>query len=80
MLHDHESTPLTVGDLARLESTRWELAFLSACSTARTSMSPADEVVHPAAALMAVGFPQVVATLWPVSDRIGWRVAAEVYT
>jgi hypothetical protein len=42
-------------------------------------MSLADEVVRPAAALMAVGFPQVVATLRPVPDRIG-RLVAAVHT
>src|SRR4029450_13639115 len=46
LLNDHQRHPLTVVDVTRLLLDRAELAFLSACSTARTGERLPDEAIH----------------------------------
>jgi CHAT domain-containing protein len=77
LLHDHK---LTVVDLARLQLDGAELAFLSACATARTGSHLADEAIHLAAACQLAGYRNVIATLWPVGDRPAVRIADATYT
>jgi tetratricopeptide (TPR) repeat protein len=79
LLHDHQTRPLTVADLVRLRLDTAELAFLSACATARTGVQLADEAIHLAAACQLAGYRHVIATLWPVSDLIAVRIATSVY-
>jgi CHAT domain-containing protein len=79
LLHDHQSQPLTVIDIARLRLDRAEFAFLSACSTARTSAGLADEAIHLASAFQLAGYRHVIGTLWEVGDRSAARIAARVY-
>jgi hypothetical protein len=79
LLFDHESEPLTVGDVARLRLDDAELAFLSGCATARTSLGLADEAVHLASGFQLAGYRHVIATLWPVPDRLAVRVAEDFY-
>lgn len=79
LLHDHLSLPLTVVDVARLRLNRAELAFLSACSTARTVPALADEAIHLAAAFQLAGYRHVIATLWPIGDRLAVRIASDIY-
>ena len=80
LLADHVEDPLTVLDLmgARLEAAT--LAFLSACTTARTGPALPDEPVHLAAASQLAGYRHVVATLWPVADDIGRELARDFYS
>jgi tetratricopeptide (TPR) repeat protein len=80
LLADHQIRPLTVLDLARLRLDKGELAFLSACATARTAPRLVDEAIHLAAALQLVGFRHVLATLWEIGDRPAVRIATDVYT
>ncbi|WP_051466237.1 CHAT domain-containing protein [Pseudofrankia saprophytica] len=68
LLDDHLDQPLTVMDLARLRLTNAELAFLSACSTARPGGRLADEVIHLASAFQLAGYQHVIGTLWPIPD------------
>lgn len=79
VLADHGTRPLTVLDLARLRPDDTELAYLSACATARTGPRLADEAIHLAGALQLAGYRHVIATLWPIVDRPAVRITTSVY-
>ena len=71
--------PLTVLDIARLHQRRAELAFLSACSTARPTDQLTDEAIHLSSAFQLAGYAHVIATLWPVRDSIADRMTEAIY-
>jgi CHAT domain-containing protein len=71
---------ITVADLMRMDLTRAHLAYLSACETARTDGPLLDEASHLASACQVAGYPHVIATLWPVRDRIAAESARHIYT
>jgi len=79
LLGGDEQERLTMLDLTRLRLPDAELAFLSACGTARPGGRLADEAIHLASAFQPAGFRQVIATLWPVADRRAATTAARVY-
>ena len=79
LLADHETRPLTVLDLIQLRLDVADLAFLSACDTARTGVRLADEAIQLASAMQLAGFRHVIATLWPIGDRQAVRIARDVY-
>jgi CHAT domain-containing protein len=79
LLHDHRQRPLTVLDVTHLSLQNAELAFLSACSTARPGGGLPDEALHLAAAFQLAGYRHVIATLWPIDDRDAVRIAKHVY-
>jgi CHAT domain-containing protein len=72
--------PLTVVDVARLRLDSAELAFLSACSTARPGRRLTDEAIHLASAFQLAGYRHVVGTLWPIGDRQAVDIAQAIYT
>lgn len=74
-----QQRPLTVVDVARLRLDA-DLAFLSACSTARPGGPLADEAIHLASAFQLAGYRHVIATLWPIADQNAGTFAARVYT
>jgi hypothetical protein len=76
LLHDG---PLSTAEISRLDLTGAELAYLSACGTARGVTALADEAFHPASAFQLAGYDQVVATLWEVRDATAARTAAAFY-
>ncbi|MEU9338857.1 CHAT domain-containing protein [Streptomyces sp. NPDC048290] len=80
VLADHHNRPLTVMDLARLRMDDAELAFLSACSTARPSGRLADEAIHLASAFQLVGYRHVIGTLWRIGDWQAVDVADLIYS
>ncbi|MFF8641321.1 CHAT domain-containing protein [Streptomyces sp. NPDC015345] len=81
LLNDHATTPLTVAALARMNLTHAQLAYLSACSTADPgSFDLLDEAIHLTSAFQLAGFPHVIGTLWPVSDRLAADIAESFYT
>ncbi|WPO70082.1 CHAT domain-containing protein [Streptomyces sp. KN37] len=81
LLNDHATTPLTVAALARMDLTHAQLAYLSACSTADPgSFDLLDEAIHLTSAFQLAGFPHVIGTLWPVSDRLAADIAESFYT
>jgi hypothetical protein len=71
--------PLTVTDLTHTQLSHAELAFLSACTTARTGAKLPDEPIHLAAACQLAGYRHVVATLWPTSDYITALLTEQFY-
>jgi len=76
LLHDQ---PLMVSDMSRLRLPSAELAYLSACSTARTTTTLAGEAIHLGSAFQRAGFPHVIATLWEVGDEAAAHIADRFY-
>ncbi|MGH4002480.1 MAG: CHAT domain-containing protein, partial [Pseudonocardiaceae bacterium] len=76
LVHDR-SLPLP--DIARLEVQDAELAYLSACSTAQTSLRIPDEAIHLASAFQLAGYRHVIATLWPLHDTLAAYAAQRFY-
>ena len=79
LLHDHLEHPLTVRDIAMVGAGHGQLAFLSACSTSHTATRLADETISLSSAFLVGGYPRVVATLWPLRDKVASRVSSVVY-
>jgi tetratricopeptide (TPR) repeat protein len=79
LLADYQSRPLTVLDLTRARLEGVDLAFLSACTTARSGAVLPDEPIHLAAACKLAGYRHVIATLWPIDDLDAVRVTRTVY-
>jgi CHAT domain-containing protein len=69
----------TVSDLAALDAQHGELAYLSACSTARSGAYLPDEALHVTGAFQLAGYRHVVGTLWPVQDQVAALTAVEFY-
>ncbi len=70
---------LTLGDLARQPGRSRELAFLSACSTAKGSAQHPDEAIHLAAAMQFLGYRHIIAACWELDDSIAPDIACRVY-
>jgi CHAT domain-containing protein len=79
LLADHEDHPLTVREIAGLRIPRAELAYLSACDTARGPVKLADEAVHVTGAFHVAGYAHVTGTLWSVADDLAAEVARDIY-
>ncbi|MFK0257063.1 CHAT domain-containing protein [Streptomyces sp. NPDC090445] len=75
----HRERPLTVADISALGLEHAELAFLSACSTARGAARLADESVHITGAFLLAGFRHVVGTLWQVDDTASLEITRLFY-
>jgi tetratricopeptide (TPR) repeat protein len=80
LLHDHHERPFTTADISRLDLPEPALAYLSSCETARTGPRHTDEAIHLASAFQLAGFPDVVATLWKIPDRVAHEFTTEIYT
>ena len=59
--------------------TNSELAFLSACHTAKGDASTPNEVPHLAAGMQFAGFNGVIGTLWRVDDAVAHQVVTRFY-
>jgi CHAT domain-containing protein len=71
---------LSLLDVVRSRLPDAEFAFLSACHTAELAdESPADEVLHLAAAMQFCGFRSVVGTMWAMADADGPALAGNFY-
>ncbi|KAK2773196.1 TPR domain-containing protein [Colletotrichum kahawae] len=82
LLKDHQSNPLTVGNLfeTNLRSRQPFLAYLSACGTGEIQDPRAvDESIHLASAFQLAGFRHVVGSLWNVDDAVCVDVARFTY-
>ena len=78
LLQNHRTRPRNVLERTRLDDA--DLAFLSACSTARAGVDLPHESIHLAAACLLAGYRHVIATLWPIEDTDAVTVARTVYT
>lgn len=76
---DQDGRELSVTDIGRLNLERAELAFLSACSTAQTGLTLPDEAINLAAGFQLAGYRRVLATMWPVDDKLAARIAEGCY-
>jgi len=79
ILHDHESSPMTVADISALHLTG-SMAYLSACDTTITSPALTNEAVHLTGAFYLAGYQHVIGTLWPINDTIAGELACDFYT
>jgi CHAT domain-containing protein len=79
LTHDYERHPLTILNISRARPEVAELAFLSACSTARSSLKLADEAISLAASFLLAGYPNVIGTLWPVWDGVAAEISTSFY-
>ncbi|MFD0356656.1 CHAT domain-containing protein [Streptomyces sp. NPDC127110] len=79
LLHDHQARPFGIGEIAGLHLENAELAYLSACETARAADGLADEAVHFGSAFQLAGYRHVVATLWAIRDDVGAELADRFY-
>ncbi|MFF5003426.1 CHAT domain-containing protein [Streptomyces phaeochromogenes] len=77
---DQRPALLTVEDIARLRLDAADLAFLSACETARGTARLPDEALHLAGALQLAGFTHVVAAQWVAEDTTAQELTACFYT
>jgi hypothetical protein len=57
---------LTISQLMHIDLSHPFLAYLSACQTATGDHNQPDQVMHLAAAMLFMGFPSVIATMWYV--------------
>lgn len=80
-LHDHEDRPFTVGTLLPARLPHAQLAFLSACQTARNDdLDLLDEAIHLTTAFQQAGFPHVIGTLWRIPDTdVAVDIAVQFY-
>ncbi|MGK8522353.1 CHAT domain-containing protein [Nocardia asteroides] len=70
LLHDHDTDPLTVAELAPVHLDHARLAYLSACETALTANTRLlDEAIHLASAFQLAGYPHVIGTLWTMMTK-----------
>jgi tetratricopeptide (TPR) repeat protein len=80
LLHDHDRNPLTVAALAPVVLEHAQLAYLSACSTARMANARLlDETIHLVSAFQLAGFSHVIGTLWEIDDAIAVEIADAFY-
>lgn len=80
MTHDfHQTGPVSMADIARLDLSHADLAFLSACETARGDAALADESVHVAGALHMVNFTHTIGTRWVTGDYASAEISDYFY-
>jgi len=70
---------LTLARIAQQPLDNAQFAFLSACQSAKGSISLPNESVHIAAGLQFTGFRSVVGTMWSIYDGDGPFVATRFY-
>ncbi|KAG1838437.1 CHAT domain-containing protein [Suillus subalutaceus] len=71
--------PLSPLDIAQMDLSRHQFAFLSACETAVGDFKTPDEVIHLAAGLQFAGVKSVVGTLWVVNNSTVQRLVEAFY-
>lgn len=75
-LHDG---PLSLRAIIQHELPHADLAYLSACHSAKVNEGHPDEMLHLAAGMMFAGYKSVVGTMWALDDDTGSIMANEFY-
>ncbi|CUS09956.1 unnamed protein product, partial [Tuber aestivum] len=71
---------LLARDISNLSTQNAQIAYLSACSSAKNpSAMLADEVIHLASAFQLAGFSHTFANLWETNDDAACEVARDFY-
>ncbi|HET9381291.1 MAG TPA: CHAT domain-containing protein, partial [Streptomyces sp.] len=70
---------LTTRDVLGRDLPGGDLAYLSACEAAQTSVLLPDEATHFGAALSVAGYRHVIGTLWRVDDGVAAEAARRFY-
>ncbi|CUS09068.1 unnamed protein product, partial [Tuber aestivum] len=74
------SDKLMARDISKLVTQNAQIAYLSACSSARNpSTDLADEVIHLASAFQLAGFSHTFANMWETDDQASSEVARDFY-
>ena len=73
------SSRLTLSEIIMMKLPPKDVAFLSACQTARGDEKLSDEAVHLAAGMLLAGYQGVIATMWSIGDMDAPQVANDVY-
>jgi CHAT domain-containing protein len=55
---------LTIAQLMKISTPYAQLAYLSACESARVDTSRPDQILHLAATMIFIGFKSVIGTMW----------------
>ena len=71
--------PLTLKEIMKQSFTHTELAFLSACQTAKGDSDLPEEAIHLAAGMLMAGYGSVVGTMWSIRDDDAPIVAEKFY-
>ncbi|MFF5427768.1 MULTISPECIES: CHAT domain-containing protein [unclassified Streptomyces] len=79
LLHDCLERPFTTQDVLDRDLPGGDLAYLSACEAAQTSVLLPDEATHFGAALSVAGYRHVIGTLWRVDDEVALGAAENFY-
>ncbi|CUS09066.1 unnamed protein product, partial [Tuber aestivum] len=74
------ASKLTARDISTLVTQNAQIAYLSACSSAKNpSAKLADEVIHLASAFQLAGFSHTFANMWETDDQASSEVARDFY-
>lgn len=80
LLKDGKADTLTVEDISGRSIGGAQLAYLSACSTAKNpELRLADETIHIASAFQLAGFSHVIATMWPAESLVCREISKDFY-
>ncbi|KAG9078784.1 hypothetical protein FS749_009148 [Ceratobasidium sp. UAMH 11750] len=76
--HLHDG-PLDLVTIIQKQLKHADLAFLSACQTAKGDEHLPEEAVHLAAGMIMAGYRRVIATMWSINDEDAPLVAEKFY-
>ncbi|KIN02766.1 hypothetical protein OIDMADRAFT_102793 [Oidiodendron maius Zn] len=72
---------LTIYNLSEINLQHAQLAYLSACSTAKNKAAClADEAIHVVSGFQVAGCPHMIGCLWPSVDQVCVEIARGFYT
>src|ERR1700733_7242633 len=71
---------LTLNEIMKQSFSHTDLAFLSACQTAKGDSELPEEAIHLAAGMMMAGYRGVVGTMWSIRDDDAPIIAEKFYT